>query len=109
MSEYVTEIAELQEISPGLSPHKMLLATAVPDRGLVQAIAPPLEALLLLKVQLVIIGAEFLNVIAPPVYSRCVVAENAINNQRFIRGIKCQPAAVPIGCVVFNDAVGNGR
>jgi hypothetical protein len=38
----------------------MLLATAVPDRGVEQAIAPPLpEALLLLKVQLVIMGAEF--------------------------------------------------
>ena len=60
-------IAESQVISAGLSPHKMLLATAVPGKGFKQAIAPPgLEALLLLKVQLVIIGAEFLNEIAPP-------------------------------------------
>ena len=60
-------IAESQVISAGLSPHKMLLATAVPGKGFEQAIAPPgLEALLLLKVQLVIIGAEFLNDIAPP-------------------------------------------
>ena len=64
----MTEISESQEISGGLSPHKMLLATAVPDKGSEQAIAPPSpdEAVLLLKVQLVIIGAEFLNEIAPP-------------------------------------------
>ena len=98
-----------QVISAGLSPHKMLLDTAVPGKGFEQAIAPPgLEAMLLLNVQLVIIGAEFVNEIAPPLTAALLLLKMELTSDRF-GGIKCQPAAVPIGCVVLNNAVGNGR
>jgi hypothetical protein len=73
----VTEIVfASQVISAGKSPQKMLLVTVVSGEGLLQQIAPPgfVKALLLLKEQLVIIGAEFLNAIGR------VVVESAINN-----------------------------
>ena len=46
----------------------MLLVTVVSGEGLLQLIAPPgfVKALLLLKVQLVIVGADSSSAIAPP-------------------------------------------
>jgi len=74
----VTEIVSAsQAISAGKSPQKMLLVTAVSGEGLLKAIAPPgfVKALLLLKEQLVIIGAESRNEIAPPLKAAVLLSK----------------------------------
>ena len=55
----------------------MLLVTVVSGEGLLQAIAPPgfVKALLLLKEQLVIIGADSSSEIAPPLKAAVLLSK----------------------------------
>ena len=58
-------------------PKKMLLVTLVSGKGLLQQIAPPgfVKALLLLKEQLVIFGADFSSAIAPPLKAAVLLSK----------------------------------